>query len=76
MTEEEAKKKWCPMTRAHITVSRDYYGTETAEGPAVNKHTKDAYCIGSACMMFRAYQINAFPGPPETICYCGLGGRP
>jgi len=82
MTEQDAKTKWCPMVRTHIVSNKDYYGIETADGPAVNKCTKRAVCIASACMMWRSIDNvakNLYPGdtaimgPPAG--YCGLAGK-
>lgn len=58
MTEEEAKKKWCPMVRAgHVA------------GMAVNTEPNGDFveatrCIASDCMMWRF----------TTTGYCGLAG--
>lgn len=62
MTEEEAKKKWCPMVR-FSPLNRDdntYYSTTTREG--------GGNCIGSDCMMWKRTYENTTNG------YCGLGG--
>ena len=67
MTEEEAKKKWCPMVR------KIGWKTETCGGPwgygfgySYNRPSEDnALCIGFACMMWREKEEN---------CWCGLGG--
>ncbi len=82
MTEEEAKKKWCPMARVHIVENEDYYHNRTATGPAVNKGTAKANCIASACMMWRwegreAPAGSVFENEKSTVYgYCGLAGKP
>ncbi len=77
-TEKEAKKKCCPMVRTHIAVNRDYYGNETAIGPAVNKLSVRAYCIASACMMWRWCDKRDVKGGQRISFagYCGLSGNP
>lgn len=64
MTEEEAKKKWCPMIR-----------TGMVAGMAVNHHVDmnpggqgvydETRCIASDCMMWRSAPTG----------YCGLAGN-
>ncbi len=58
MTEEEAKTKWCPMTRVgHVA------------GMAINRHPdkQDFYtetrCVASKCMMWRE-TVKAVPASP------------
>lgn len=69
MTEDEAKKKWCPFSRTGI-----YVGTG---GIAVNRHVADepggregafdeTRCLGSGCMAWRLRMGN------EHYGYCGL----
>ena len=62
MTEEEAKTKWCPMSRC-----------ADPENSAINKpyfEDIDNQCMASACMMWRC-EVNSF-----NHGYCGLGGKP
>ena len=51
MTEEEAKKKWCPMVR------KIGWKTETCGGP-----WGYGLCIGFACMMWREKEENCWCG--------------
>ena len=71
-TEEEAKTKWCPMSRYSIAV-----------GPAGDIEQIDnrleprgPLCIGSACMMWQwgqpRYQENGAAHPNGRRGYCGL----
>ena len=59
MTEEEAKTKWCPMTRfffAQMSGRLTGSGVLPGEAPmfaAVNTDRPDGACIGSGCMMWR-----------------------
>lgn len=73
MTEEEAKTKWCPMSRS-IHVGRLMGGSYASP---TNKNAEHSRCIASDCMMWRKRtwfneesQINVGAG------YCGLAGTP
>lgn len=44
MTEPEARKKWCPLTRV---------GNEAGCNRSHNDFGSTAFCIGSACMAWR-----------------------
>lgn len=80
MTEDEAKTKWCPMTRAG----------DINLGATENRPDGSFNCLASGCMMWRwtTYYKNSKtgeapmkPGAYETGTaaqngYCGLGGHP
>jgi len=74
MTEEEAKKKWCPFRRY---VSLDGLGLFNGTNPRLN-------CLGSQCMAWRATANEVGPTPPnergvieyKPAGYCGLAGKP
>ncbi len=73
MTEEEAKKKWCPMVRHGDSARNRTYN----EGAMLQAFA----CIASDCMMWRCYQRGAMVNGKydETYSvrgYCGLGGKP
>lgn len=80
MTEEEAKKKWCPMVRKlTFRETSAFSGSHTP-------NNEEAKCIGSACMMWRA-TVEVIPGcttnsgfapaiANTTGGYCGLAGKP
>jgi len=84
MTEEEAKTKWCPMTRKAI------YSDPTGGFDTIYNGAVYGNCIASACMAWREerlftrdnIKLTIHPdgnvtdnGPPPTG-YCGLAGRP
>jgi hypothetical protein len=68
MTEEEAKKKWCPMAKQYPVGNQS----------DVTTHSVD--CIASGCMMWK--WINPLKVPigkqlkNEKYGYCGLSGNP
>jgi hypothetical protein len=79
MTEEEAKKKWCPHTRitsqavdlrngsvAFLAVNR----VITAQGASLAQGTD---CIGSMCMSWRETGESR---DGKALGYCGLSGKP
>jgi hypothetical protein len=74
MTEDQAKKKWCPMVRLYgddwITRLTDGRLKAISDGD-VTKVTK---CIGSDCMMWRWYGVTG--RSPAKLGYCGLAGKP
>jgi hypothetical protein len=73
MMESEAKTKWCPFTRFHVTDSGDVYS---------NRLGGDTYatCLGSACMAWRATDNETPPWDGKTgleprsqpAGYCGM----
>lgn len=66
MTEEEAKKKWCPFVRV------DSEGNNRSVN--IGPHTTDlTVCVGSACMAWRwAGRLI----DERVTGYCGLARRP
>lgn len=71
MTEDEAKTKWCPLTRlaygagvnGSVTLNRDRYGQPFDE----------ARCLGSRCMMWVADYVKSSTGKEG---YCGIARSP
>lgn len=72
-TEDEAKKKWCPMVRTGLTA-----------GMAVNHHIAgdvdaETRCIASGCMMWRCGEWEEYDpakGDPKPVRgFCGLSRR-
>lgn len=79
-TEEEAKKKWCPMARTCYTDAREGSSVSNRTiGPDGNGSTYGARCLGSDCMMWR-WETEICPEKQEIVNsnkgYCGLAGKP
>lgn len=69
MTEDEAKKKWCPFSRILLE-----NGTV---GAAVNRYEgvpEAARCLGSACMAWRWSRQRPINTDQLSSGYCGLAG--
>jgi hypothetical protein len=75
MTEDDAKKKWCPMVRYQlggIPLNRD-----------ACYDRQGTHCIASDCMMWRwasshaqgPFDVMLAPGETDNG-YCGLAGKP
>ena len=64
-TEEEAKKKWCPMVRIEANTFQASYNKYPSVGTGLPTLS---LCIASDCMMFRFVQT-------QRKGYCGLAGR-
>ena len=81
MTEDEARKKWCPMVSLD-NVTPKLHGKHDAEPGRTAIY--NPCCIASACMMWRITNkkvdhIDVEAGWEEVYgvdCYCGLGGKP
>lgn len=83
MTENEAKTKWCPMTR-YRTINNDPVALQAGHNEPTglsNLPTGGGYCIGSACMMWIATDNEHKPVPmgESSKSYpagdCGLKSR-
>jgi len=61
VSEAEAAKKWCPMSRG------DGGRNKIAGGPV-----KDSYCLVLGCMVWRSVEVGEHKGKG----YCGLAGNP
>jgi hypothetical protein len=76
MTEDEAKKKWCPLVRNNpLAPDESYAGVTTRD----NKPDYERNCIASACMMWREADRVEDPENYGTYIptgYCGLAGEP
>ena len=84
LTEDDAKKKWCPFARSPKW--------EDANGPAINRKgsgemDSGSRCIASACMAWRWFDEESDDHPGMTHAritgdltlrrgYCGLAGKP
>ncbi len=67
MTEEDAKKRWCPFARAHWSggVESEYQGNRFFAEDGVTSDPSTA-CLASGCMAWR--WVSSGHG------YCGLAG--
>ncbi len=90
-TEEEAKKKWCPMARSaegirsrsdgqvYVQSNNSYNCVTVSEGKELETYHQTV-CIASDCMMWRrekdTYGDDYGKDIPEDRGYCGLGGMP
>lgn len=53
MTEDEAKTKWCPFSRAVVGSPGEGVAAVTNRAPVGSQVHADTLCIGSACMAWR-----------------------
>lgn len=83
ITEDEAKKKWCPLTRV---AEPQRFGSQDSMCPVagVNRGSDamketvwqpNALCIGSACMAWRWHK-RAEGDVAGPFGYCGAFGEP
>lgn len=70
MTEEEARKKWCPYAFT-AAVTKEFSCNRDHDGTIY----KENNCIASDCMMWR-WKGNDKKEISTTSGYCGLGGKP
>jgi len=55
-TQEEAKRKWCPMAR---NVYREEISSDTLLSVGHNDKTdQNSYCIGSGCIMWHLFRTS------------------
>ena len=79
MTEDEARKKWCPFARV-IQFDIDEMPTGNRLYTASNDEMNfdgPALCIASECMAWRTYDLRVAPTSviPNGQGYCGLAGK-
>lgn len=83
MTEEEAKKKWCPFASSRVCSYATNGGVEWRI--FVQEHGLDGKCLGAGCMAWietspqRKFNHANIPGrivTEEAEGYCGLAVRP
>jgi hypothetical protein len=76
MTEDEARSKWCPMTRLSMATNdnKDVTGFNriiTSDGMRDNKAPSEiGMCVASKCMLWR-WDAHTFDHV-EPSGYCGL----
>ena len=89
MTEDEAKTKWCPQTRAFVVSGVSYANKpapdENDDGRMTHEKT---LCVASACMVWRYRESPEFKAKADrayqrdgTVMklnegFCGLAGQP
>ena len=66
MREEEAKQKWCPMTRTASSASNGVAAINVRDMQNISNETR---CIASECMMWK-WEKSSLNIP--TTGYCGL----
>jgi len=75
-TEEEARKKWCPFTRALWDgAGANRVTTTTPTADSVGKDS-DNKCVGSECMAWRFRTWQGPDGERAQGGWCGLAGNP
>lgn len=75
MTEEEAKKKWCPHTQVAVVESG---AASNRESFALASQKGYDLCLGSACMAWR-WSVGPMANDAPDVKYkgyCGLAGKP
>ena len=71
MTEDEARKRWCPQTARPVPVyATTITGSGASEFQLITGLDSRNRCIASACMAWRWHR-----GVPAGG-YCGLAGKP
>lgn len=79
MTEEEARKRWCPFSRPVMPRAEDC-GFQPGNRTEDNQIWSANRCIASECMAWRWQYRDEVTGEPQAMGqlrgYCGLGGKP
>lgn len=76
MTEDEARKKWCPMVRTGLTAGmavNHHIGSSRHIMQAGDVHD-ETRCVASDCMMWR-WRVVEVLWVSHTDGYCGLAGK-
>jgi hypothetical protein len=68
MTEDEAKKKWCPFTRVHISYGGENSMVMTSANRSLPANETSNKCIGSACMAWRKKAVPLLKNKKTGIC--------
>jgi hypothetical protein len=75
MTEDEARKKWCPMSRINTGEAPNVsFNRITTDAFLENKSAAVGMCIASDCMMWRERCLpgEGIPKKEDYIGFCGL----
>lgn len=78
MTEEEAKKKWCPFYQVNGgTDADDNRSTGWDKDKKIYAPTlRNATCLASQCMAWRFTNLDVTGDPITNHGFCGLAGKP
>jgi len=72
MTQDEAKKRWCPFTR--VALRQGLSANRTASKGGYADIADETRCVASGCMAWQWTGHNAPNGESEG--YCGLARKP
>lgn len=77
MTEDEARKKWCPMVRTGLTAGMavNHHVGSSHDSPQAGDVHDETRCIASDCMMWRQYKTAGCGPDDHASGYCGLAGH-
>jgi hypothetical protein len=79
MTEDEARKMWCPFVRVADSLDATPPAANCTAGPDADRTPDWASCVGSLCMAWRlkepltVHEIEYYGGKAQG--YCGLAGK-
>ena len=76
MTEDEARKMWCPFVRVADSLDATPPAANCTAGPDADRTPDWASCVGSLCMAWRDDSYWNAQSKRITAGYCGLAGKP
>lgn len=81
MTQDEAKKRWCPFAHSRsVRFEDEENGGGSVMYMPANKNRPTTLCVAGDCMAFRWITENTPDGrgiqASKTEGYCGLAGKP
>jgi hypothetical protein len=78
MTEDEARKMWCPFVRVADSLDATPPAANCTAGPDADRTPDWASCVGSLCMAWRWKKFDSarfMSADGEYVGYCGLAGK-